>query len=67
MNKPEPVVLVPVRGNAVGLALGGVSRSQVYRLMERGDLLRVNIGRRAFVPMSSIQAYLARITAAASA
>lgn len=56
------VVLIPIRGNAVGELLGGVSNSTVYNLIERGDLTRVKIGARAFIPMASIEAYLARIT-----
>jgi len=59
------VVLVPVRGNEVGKALGGVSRSTVYRLIEADELTAVHIGARIFVTARSITAYLDRITASA--
>ncbi len=45
-------------------ALGGVSRQTVYNLIARGDLQRVNLGRRAFVTGASLEALIARIGAA---
>lgn len=59
------VQLVPIRGNEVGKVIG-VSKSTVYNLVDEGELQRVKIGARAFVPMSSIEAYLARITEASA-
>lgn len=43
--------------------LGGIGRSMLYEMIERGDLVRVNIGRRAFVTSESLEAYLDRLTA----
>jgi hypothetical protein len=59
------VVLVPLLNNEVGRALGGVSRSTVYNLIDSGDLKRVNIGHRAFITAESIRAYLDRVVASA--
>ena len=35
--------------------LGEISRQTVYNLVERGDLRRVNLGRRAFITGESIE------------
>lgn len=42
--------------------LGGISRRQVYRLIESGDLTKGKIGRRTVITRPSCDAYLARIT-----
>ena len=57
--------LVPLSGNEAGKALGGVSRSTVYGLVDRHELVRVNIGARAFITRQSINAYIERLTAMA--
>lgn len=46
----------------VGLRAGGISRSKVYQLIAAGDLKPVKIGRRIFVPESSLQAFFDRLT-----
>jgi predicted DNA-binding transcriptional regulator AlpA len=46
--------------------LGGISKAMVYRLIDAKKLRRVHIGRRAFITNSSIQAYIAELTEAAS-
>ncbi len=38
--------------------LGGISRSQLYKLIDDGVLERVNIGRRAFVTGRSLNSYV---------
>lgn len=43
--------------------LGGIGRTKLYDLFDQGELVRVNIGRRAFVTQSSIDAYLSRLGA----
>lgn len=44
-------------------ALGGVSSTTVYELVKRGELVKVNIGRRGFITTDSINAFIDRITA----
>jgi hypothetical protein len=48
-------------------ALGDVGRTTVYTLVDRGDLVKVNIGRRSFITAESLTAYVDRITEAAVA
>ena len=47
--------------------LGGIGRTTTYELIDRGELVRVNIGRRAFITATSLAAYVDRLSAAASA
>ena len=42
----------------VQVKLGGIGRSNVYRLLSSGELKSVKIGRRRFIPDSAIAAYL---------
>jgi predicted DNA-binding transcriptional regulator AlpA len=44
--------------------LGGLSRSAIYELIARGDLVRVKIGRRSFITEQSIADYTQRVEAA---
>jgi excisionase family DNA binding protein len=53
----------PPEGSARA-ALGGVSRTTIYDLINRGELAHVNIGRRGFITAASIDAYIERLTAA---
>lgn len=57
-----PIGMTPDQG-ARG-QLGGVSRTTVYALVKRGELVHVNVGRRGFITATSIDAYVERITAA---
>lgn len=41
-----------------GKALGGISRTTTYRLIKSGDLPSVTIGRRRFVAVCDLQAYV---------
>ncbi len=41
---------------------GGVSRQTIYNLVDRGELQRVNIGRRAFITGDSIERFLRNLT-----
>ncbi|WP_454175261.1 helix-turn-helix domain-containing protein [Gordonia sputi] len=43
-------------------ALGGISRTTVYRLLDEGALKRVNIGRRSFITGDSINQYIDSLT-----
>lgn len=44
--------------------LGGVSRQTVYNLIAEGRLVRVNLGRRAFITGASIDALLEELVSA---
>lgn len=41
----------------------GVGRSMLYEMISRGDVEIVRIGRRALVPVSSLDAYVERLRA----
>jgi excisionase family DNA binding protein len=43
-----------------------ISHSMLYKLISQGQLKRTHIGRRAFITRASIDAYMARLTEAAS-
>jgi hypothetical protein len=58
-------LLVPI-GDACAL-LGGVGRTTLYELVKRGDLVKANIGRRGFITAKSLEAYVDRLSEAASA
>jgi hypothetical protein len=58
-------LLVPIPG--AQSQLGGVSRTTVYDLVNRGELVKVNIGRRGFITGKSLAAYVDRLSEAASA
>jgi excisionase family DNA binding protein len=47
--------------------LGGITRPTLYDLVARGEMTKVKIGRRSFIPAESLGAYVERITAAAEA
>ena len=52
--------LIPIEGTQV--ALGGVSRTKVYGLIDDGLLTRVKIGSRAFITSDSIDTYIESLT-----
>jgi hypothetical protein len=58
-------LLVPVPSTCA--RLGGVSRTTVYELVKQGQLVKVNIGRRGFITAKSLEAYVNRLSEAASA
>ena len=64
-NTPDDRLLVPIPEPCS--RLGGISRTMMYELIDRGDLVKVNIGRRGFITAKSIAAYVDRLTAAATA
>ena len=64
MESGTDQLLVPVTRTCT--KLGGVSRTMVYDLVKRGELVKVNIGRRGFITAKSLQAYVDRLSAAAS-
>lgn len=61
-----PRRLIPIDESGAHIVGGSrdsrpLSRSTIYRLIERGELQRVNIGKRAFVTADLIEAYLERL------
>lgn len=56
----SPRWLLPILDACTGL---GVGRSTFYELAARGDVQIVRIGRRALVPVSSIESYVERLRA----
>lgn len=46
--------------NEVAVLLGGVSVRQVYRLVDRGQLEAVSVGRRKFIEQTEIEKYIER-------
>jgi len=47
--------------------LGGIGHTTMYDLINRGEVTKVNIGRRSFVTADSLAAYLDRITTTTAA
>jgi hypothetical protein len=58
---PEQL-LTPITGACT--ALGGVGRTKVYELVNEGELVKVNIGRRGFITTESLVAYVDRLSEA---
>ncbi len=65
MNQDEDRLLIPIPD--AQSQLGGVSRPTVYRLVNEGQLTKVNIGKRGFITAKSLAAYVDRLTEAATA
>lgn len=42
--------------------LGDLGLTTTYKLIKQGDLVKVNIGRRAFVTTKSLESYVERLT-----
>ena len=57
-------LLIPIPGACS--ALGGVSRTTVYDLVNQSQLVKVNIGRRGFITAKSLAEYVDRLSEAAS-
>lgn len=47
--------------------LGGIGHSLLYDLINRGEIVRVKLGARAFITSGSLIAYMDRLEAAAKA
>lgn len=47
-------------------SLGGIGHTTMYELINRGEIVKVNIGRRSFITSESLRAYVDRITAASA-
>ena len=46
--------------------LGGIGHTTLYELVKRGELTKVNIGRRGFITTKSLTAYVERLSEAAT-
>jgi hypothetical protein len=64
VKQDEGQLLVPIP--KAQSTLGDVSRPTVYKLVNEGQLIKVNIGRRGFITTESLAAYVDRLTDAAS-
>lgn len=64
MKQDEGRLLVPIPETQ--FQLGDVSRPTVYKLVNEGQLTKVNIGRRGFITAESLAAYVDRLSNAAS-
>jgi predicted DNA-binding transcriptional regulator AlpA len=53
--------LVPIP--EVRRVLGGIGHTTVYELIKKGEIEKVNIGRRGFVTSESLEAYMDRLSA----
>ena len=62
---PAEALLIPI-GKVNQPEIGGISRRQVYKLIDAGELQRVKIGARTFLVRKSIDAYIARLVEATS-
>jgi len=56
----DDLLLIPIE--AARNRLGGISRTMVYELINRGEIIKVNIGKRGFITSESIAAYVDRLT-----
>ena len=43
--------------------LGGIGHTTIYELVNRGEIVKVNIGRRGFITSESLEAYMDRLSA----
>ena len=58
-------LLVSIPGAQAALALG--SRTTIYELVDRNELVKVKIGRRSFITAESLAAYVDRLSEVATA
>jgi len=56
----EDVALLVPLSDTVKL-LGGITLRELYKRLDAGDMERVKLGRRSFVPRASIEAYVERL------
>lgn len=63
MNAQKLVVPMPEARQA----LGGIGHTMLYELINRCEIVKVNIGRRSFITTESLAAYVDRLSGAASA
>jgi hypothetical protein len=64
MTQEIAPLLVSFPGALAALGLG--SRTTIYELVDRGELVQVHIGRRSFITAESLAAYVERLSEAAA-
>jgi Helix-turn-helix domain len=64
MSTEQERLLIPI--TSACSALGGISRTTVYDLVNREKLVKVNIGRRGFITAKSLAAYVDRLSESAT-
>ncbi len=47
--------------------LGGIGHTTIYEIVKRGEIVKVNIGRRGFITSESLAAYMDRLIHVAGA
>jgi predicted DNA-binding transcriptional regulator AlpA len=47
--------------------LGGIGHTTIYQLINRGEITKVNLGRRGFVTSESIESFLGRLAGGSQA
>jgi hypothetical protein len=62
----EQKPLLVTQGEALTL-LGGIGRTKLWDLVNNGEIVGVNVGRRSFITVKSVAAYVDRLTQAAEA
>jgi hypothetical protein len=60
MSDNDPQLLVPIP--EARRLIGGLGNTKTYELVNSGELVKVNIGRRGFITRKSIEAYVDRLT-----
>lgn len=65
MDREPTRLLLPYDDARV--TLGGIGRTTLWELVNRGELVRVNVGRRGFITAKSIAAYVDRLSGSATA
>ena len=65
MEATQDRLLVPIPDACA--RLGGIGRTSLYELVNRGEVVKVNVGRRGFITAKSLEAYVDRLSEAATA
>lgn len=62
---PSPIPPFLVSIDVACKALGGITRPTIYGLINRGELERVKLGSRSFIPLQALDEYVDRLRATA--
>jgi hypothetical protein len=54
-------LLVPINGGDAQQMLGGIGKTYLYELIGAGEITMVKLGKRSFVTVDSIRAYVDRL------
>ncbi|MGQ9349731.1 helix-turn-helix domain-containing protein [Mycolicibacterium gilvum] len=64
-DNTTPQLIVPTP--SARRLLGNIGHTKLYELVNAGEIVKVNVGRRGFITRASIDAYVARLTNEATA